>query len=338
MIKGLIAYGTPDEIEWIEGEDNYFFQGFADKGSYPFQVIDGQFILGDEKETHCSSFVDFIAEHGWPNENIISPMKIGYDEFEWRHKPIIYKGEEDEGPNPIESVKYVKTNEGIDLQIIYKDGEEKEFEGLSIDEIKPDFLARDIRNDNYLYNHHGFYVINYTDDSDERLTYGELMQELSHKSVCQGRIFHSIGYDFICFWNNNYAKDAYPYLIKTFGYKVADFIFVPCEDVDDAKACYGKSGMPTYGEWLKGECNNFDNDKENALKEKFKAIHLANQKEKNNYFQDFRQNRGELQGQKLGKMTMAQYHNLIRQESKKNKKKIIKETINNYIKIMTSLN
>ena len=27
--------------------------------------------------------------------------------------------------------------------------------------------------------------------------------------------------------------------------------------------CYGESGMPTYGEWIKGECNDFDNEKEN---------------------------------------------------------------------------
>lgn len=35
---------------------------------------------------------------------------------------------------------------------------------------------------------------------------------------------------------------------------------------------------------------------------------------------------------------MTQYHNLIRQENKENRKKIIKETIERYIKKMTSLN
>lgn len=47
-----------------------------------------------------------------------------------------------------------------------------------------------------------------------------------------------------------------------------------------------------------------------------KGMHLMNPKEKWEELTDFRQNRGEVQGKKLGKMPMAQYHSLIYQEEK----------------------
>lgn len=54
-----------------------------------------------------------------------------------------------------------------------------------------------------------------------------------------------------------------------------------------------------------------DSDKEKELR----AIHLLNQQQKRDKLADFRRIRGEKDGRKLGNMTMAQYHNLIYQES-----------------------
>ena len=56
-----------------------------------------------------------------------------------------------------------------------------------------------------------------------------------------------------------------------------------------------------------------------------KGIHLMNQQNKRNALSDFRQNRAEVQGRKLGKIPMAQYHNMIYQESKENNNKLISE-------------
>lgn len=336
MVQSVLAWGTPDSIIWEWGCGLIDRMNFSDSNSSPFFVIDDYLVVGENGETHYNSFVSFIKDHGWPPEDILAPWDA-YNpdnvEVSWRDLPVAYKGEGVE-ENLIDIVKYAYSKDGIDLQITYKDGDVEEFEGLSIDEIQPKYLARDIDNKSFTWKDKGFYVLNYSDNSDEKITYRDLMLELEDKVYGQGRIFHGKYYKFIAFWNNEDAADAFYVLYQRFGADISNYIFIASEDYDTAKDCYGKSGMPTYGEWIKGECNNFDNEKENALKEKFKAIHLANQKEKNNYFQNFRQNRGELQGQKLGKMTMAQYHNLIRQENRERVKKIIKETIERMIKEM----
>jgi hypothetical protein len=70
-----------------------------------------------------------------------------------------------------------------------------------------------------------------------------------------------------------------------------------------------------------------------------KGMHLMNPKEKWEELTDFRQNRGEVQGKKLGKMPMAQYHSLIYQEEKDvfnwgnyfSNLKRIDESINKYL-------
>lgn len=51
---------------------------------------------------------------------------------------------------------------------------------------------------------------------------------------------------------------------------------------------------------------------------KFREIHLMNQQDKRNNLSDFRKMRGKKIKDKLGDMTMAQYHSLIYQESKVN--------------------
>lgn len=74
--------------------------------------------------------------------------------------------------------------------------------------------------------------------------------------------------------------------------------------------------------------------------DELRAIHLMNQQDKREALTDFRQNRSEIQGKKLGKMPMAQYHSLIYQEEKEvfnwgeyyNNIKRIDESIKNMIK------
>lgn len=80
----------------------------------------------------------------------------------------------------------------------------------------------------------------------------------------------------------------------------------------------------SYNEYNSFEDINNDMYKNNNSKSdnELRNIHLMNQKDKSNALKDFKNSRGELQGNKLGKMTMAQYHNLLNQESINNVKKV----------------
>ena len=120
------------------------------------------------------------------------------------------------------------------------------------------------------------------------------------KNSIEGRFW--IKNKFIAFWGDYVPIDIVNLIIKN----IEKHFNV---DYSNPFIVIGGKIIP-YNEYGNGINVDVENDSN------LRAIHLMNQKEKRNKLSDFRKLRGELDGKKLGNMTMAQYHNLIYQECK----------------------
>lgn len=107
---------------------------------------------------------------------------------------------------------------------------------------------------------------------------------------------------FIAFWGNTVSIEILNNIISNIENKFDT-------DFSNPMIVIGGNIMP-YNEYNQDIKIDLDKDKE------LRALHLMGQKEKRDRLTDFRRLRGELDGKKLGNMTMAQYHNLIYQEGK----------------------
>lgn len=149
--------------------------------------------------------------------------------------------------------------------------------------------------------------------------YGELemyIDDICNNSLYDGRYW--INKEIITFWYKTPSTEKLDLILNEICEKLG-------VDVSNVRVVVGNHIIPyeEYNYW-----DDIDNDKfkpkDSKSDKELRAIHLMNQQDKKDALKDFRQNRGEIQGKKLGKMPMAQYHSLIYQENK-NKKKVIKE-------------
>ena len=141
--------------------------------------------------------------------------------------------------------------------------------------------------------------------------YGELemyIDDICNNSLYDGRYW--INKEIITFWYKTPSTEKLDLILNEICEKLG-------VDVSNVRVVVGNHIIPyeEYNYW-----DDIDNDKfkpkDSKSDKELRAIHLMNQQDKRDALKDFRQNRGEIQGKKLGKMPMAQYHNLIYQEEK----------------------
>lgn len=348
MIDGYLVWGDPDMIEWRDEEGYYHEMGYTDEGAYAFMVVDGVFISACDKDrtsgmSHHEFLDEYVRIYGWKKQYVASPTK-GYPEtIDWLDQPLLYIDDFVNDTKPVYKAKYRFRNEEntlFDIRVEYIDGTFDNWNEITCDFLKNYDLSCRIEENEYdAVDENDWYVIDNAKDFRERGTYGEFLGELLGTRQFEGRIYED--YEnrcyFITFWDDNNADEVFDEIVDFWGGQFPYYCIMVSEShAEEAEAKYGETGMPSYYEWVY-DCS-FDTPSEveakQAEKQQKLAIHLANQQEKNKFFSNFRQNRGELQGQKLGNMTMAQYHNLIRQENRERVKKIIKETIERMVKEM----
>lgn len=150
--------------------------------------------------------------------------------------------------------------------------------------------------------------------------YGELemhIDDICNNSLYDGRYW--VNKEIITFWYKTPSTEKLDLILNEICEKLGI-------DASNVRIVVGNHIIPyeEYNYW-----DDIDNDKfkskDSKSDKELKAIHLMNQQDKKDALKDFRQNRGEIQGKKLGKMPMAQYHSLIYQEEKNSNKKLLKE-------------
>ena len=150
--------------------------------------------------------------------------------------------------------------------------------------------------------------------------YGELemhIDDICNNSLYDGRYW--INKEIITFWYKTPSTEKLDLILNEICEKLG-------VDVSNVRVVVGNHIIPyeEYNYW-----DDIDNDKfkpkDSKSDKELRAIHLMNQQDKNDALKDFRQNRGEIQGKKLGKIPMAQYHSLIYQEEKNSNKELLKE-------------
>jgi hypothetical protein len=160
-----------------------------------------------------------------------------------------------------------------------------------------------------------------------QMTYGDLLDKLGNPRA-RGRVL--VDYDngwveFVAFWNEPTMEEK-----KLVGKYIGNPYVVVFNNIDEAREfyLYGNNKVFTYKEWVKSNkyIPRIRKD-EDAYQ-----LHLMKAKDKWNNTATFRDTRDRKNAEKLGNMTMAQYHSLINQESHKRIGKIIKEEILKYIK------
>ena len=139
--------------------------------------------------------------------------------------------------------------------------------------------------------------------------------------------------ELLIFWYDTPPTDIIDLILL----ELSEFLKI---NINNPKIVIGDYVIPyeEYNYWEKINNNDFRIDTSKTDKE-LKNIHLMNQQDKREALTDFRQNRAEVQGKKLGKMPMAQYHSLIYQEEKDvfnwgsyfSNLKRIDESINKYL-------
>lgn len=104
--------------------------------------------------------------------------------------------------------------------------------------------------------------------------------------------------------------------------------------INKPKVSIGDYIIP-YDEYNYTEIIKNDKFKLNTAKsdEELRNIHLMKQNDKRSALKDFRDNRSRVQSDKLGNITMAQYHNMIYQEDLENETEVLNEnTFNNWFR------
>ena len=141
--------------------------------------------------------------------------------------------------------------------------------------------------------------------------YGELESKVN--DVCktityEGRYWRDN--EIIVFWDNTPSRNVLGEILKQLNNSLNI-------SIDDTIVVIRDSFIPFRNYHFNDEINNEEFDGNSNVSDKeLRAIHLMNQQDKREALTDFRQNRAEVQGKKLGKMPMAQYHSLIYQEEK----------------------
>lgn len=174
--------------------------------------------------------------------------------------------------------------------------------------------------------------VEYTDDTcydgdgevlpEYQMTYGDLIDELGDPEA-RGRLmidYNNNNLSFVAFWEEPSEEEK-----EIIGRYIGNPYVVVCWDEKDAKAFYLDCNFKvfTYKEWLEsGEYYTEIKKDDNAFQ-----LHLMNAKDKWNNTSTFRDVRDRKNADKLGDMTMAQYHSLIYQESRNRIRKIIREEI-----------
>ena len=174
--------------------------------------------------------------------------------------------------------------------------------------------------------------VEYSDDSyyDEdgdvlpeyQMTYGELIDNIGDPEA-RGRLmidYNNNNLSFVAFWSEP-SKQEKRIVAKNIGNPYV----VVFNSEEEAKEFYLKehNKVFTYKEWLEsGKYIPRIKKDENAFQ-----LHLMNAKDKWNNTSTFRDVRDRKNADKLGDMTMAQYHSLVYQESRNRIKKIIREEI-----------
>lgn len=157
------------------------------------------------------------------------------------------------------------------------------------------------------------HFLKYIQDNEE--LYDDLYGELESKinDVCktityEGRYWRDN--EIIVFWDNTPSRNVLGEILK----QINNSLNI---SIDDTIVVIRDSFIPFREYHFNDEINNEEFDENSYVSDKdLRAIHLMNQQDKREALTDFRQNRGEVQGKKLGKMPMAQYHSLIYQEEK----------------------
>ena len=141
--------------------------------------------------------------------------------------------------------------------------------------------------------------------------YGELESKIN--DICktityEGRYWRDN--EIIVFWDNTPSRNVLGEILK----QLNNLLNI---SIDDTIVVIRDSFIPFREYNFNDEINNEEFDENSYVSDKdLRAIHLMNQQDKREALTDFRQNRAEVQGKKLGKMPMAQYHSLIYQEEK----------------------
>ena len=150
--------------------------------------------------------------------------------------------------------------------------------------------------------------------------------------IYEGRYWLDNG--IISFWDNTPPRNIL--------FKILSEINALCNiSINDTIVVIRSYFIPFSEYYFNENVYNYEfNGESGKTDDELRAIHLMNQQDKREALTDFRQNRSEIQGKKLGKIPMAQYHSLIYQEEKEvfnwgeyyNNIKRIDESIKNMIK------
>lgn len=157
-------------------------------------------------------------------------------------------------------------------------------------------------------------------------TYAELILGLGEPTA-RGRILYDFDNDkaFIAFWSQPTKEEAQR-IAKAYGKMASNAYMVTFTNKEDAEHYFQSHAPFTYSEWLNGNTN-----KQTIQTDNEKYInHLASAKDKWQQTQSWRDEVAKKNADKLGNMTMAQYHNMIYQEKKKGKP-IMKEQKTRYL-------
>ena len=159
------------------------------------------------------------------------------------------------------------------------------------------------------YSHFLKYIQNNEELYDD--LYGEIESKVNdiYKTITyEGRYWRDNG--IIVFWENTPSRNVLGEILKQLNNSLNI-------SIDDTIVVIRDSFIPFRNYHFNDEINNEEFDGNSNVSDKdLRAIHLMNQQDKREALTDFRQNRAEVQGKKLGKMPMAQYHSLIYQEEK----------------------
>ena len=337
-----VCWGTPDTVYYIDGKGETHGIDLSPYG-YTFGIWDGVCITSsDRDETYGLMHDDlveyYIMNNGWPSRGIVSPHDgygNDYDFEKLKMMPVRYEDDE-YGTKDVKQVLYSYDEEYDDysLRVTWGDGKVEVFNDKDEYQIRNDCYFPENVADDIIYHDgkeikDGYYLLQY--ETKNRETYNELIRELYQGGVkLRGRILMDFESNymnpnsFIAFWNNDeITPENIKILAKTWGSDVYNYILVT-ETNEQSATRYGIYNMPTLREYLDDKVQ-IKASSDVSERERLYNIHLGKPEDKRAYFNSFLKNRENIHKNKLGKVTMAQYHNMLYGENVHKKDQVLNE-------------
>jgi hypothetical protein len=179
------------------------------------------------------------------------------------------------------------------------------------------------------------YESEYDDEEEERITYGQLIDQIGDQDQnCRGRFLNHYNYDtnrwegFVCFWNEPTKEIANMVRREMGGGGCYYVMFTNQEEADEY---FKNHKIPTLNDYIQGKV---EIPEEPVDRSEQLALHMQKANDKWNNTGSFRATRDKAiyapREKAVG--TMAAYHNMIHSESKEKIGRIIREEIIKYIK------